>query len=198
MATRKVVFHATALGSWPSIEKHGLWTASTLASGAAALGRVRSESFSVPGPGDTEVVIRDQRPMQRSNIEQHLDRISLTDWLGLLSERLFFYAHQKALTTLLNRYVPSGGQDVITFDTRRLVAATRGRIEVTTVVTAEPTPWGHCPCRGRATFTPLESYRGSPADVEELAVVGDIEDVTPLVTRVVRYHPDKRIEVLID
>jgi hypothetical protein len=115
----------------------------------------------------------------------------------MVNRRVFLYAQQKSLTTLLSRAVAAGGQDVVVFDTRKLIAASAGRVEVITDELAAPEPWAHCPCRGAETFVPLETYRGDPAEVFEVAVVDGIPDVTGLVTRVVRYHPDRSTEVIV-
>jgi hypothetical protein len=36
------------------------------------------------------------------------------------------------------------------------------------------------------------------ADIEEVTVVGGLDDVEPLVSRVVRYHPDRTTEVVFE
>jgi hypothetical protein len=194
----RVVFHASAYGAWPSIAERGLRTAAQL---LVADERARS----VPRTANVEVddgsghpaTVRDQRQMLRAAIEDHLDGVDLREWLGIVNERVYFYARQKDLTTLLTRYQESEGQDVMVMDTARLLAAAPGRVEVTEVTSAAPVPWTRCPCRGRGTFVPIERYQGNVADIEEVTVVGGLEQVGPLVTRVVRYHPDHTAEVLV-
>ena len=192
---RKLLFHATAYEAWPSIAEFGLMTAADLAGAdpsIPSLDRLRERDLVVK-----DGVLRDQRPLIRANIEQHLSGIDLVGWLAMLNQRVFFFAQQKSLTTLLARSVEAGGQDVVVFDTRKLLAAAAGRVEVITDELAAPEPWAHCPCRGPDTFVPLAGYRGDPADVFEVAVVGGIDDVAGLVTRVVRYHPDHTTEVIV-
>ncbi|MHB8463539.1 MAG: DUF7002 family protein [Acidimicrobiales bacterium] len=187
---RKVLFHASAYEAWPLIAASGLRTAAQLAGADhVALGRLRGDDVALPS-----AVLRDQRPMIRANIEQHLVGTDLAGWLALVNERVFLYAQQRSM---LAKPVPAGGQDVLVFDTRRLLAAAAGRVEVLTDELAAPEPWARCPCRGPDTFRPLTTYRGDPADVFEVAVVGGIEDVSGLVTRVVRHHPDRSTEVLV-
>jgi hypothetical protein len=196
---RPLVFHAAAYGAWPSIAEYGLRTPEQLAPGHPALLRVREEMLEVPRPGDVgegPVEIRDQRPLARADIAAHLDGIDLAGWLALVNERVYLFAGQNELTTHLARY-QAQGEDVIVFDTARLLKAARGRVEVACVASGAPTQWGNCPCRGRSTFIPLPRYEGAAADIKEVTVVGGLESVTDLVTRVVRHHPDRSTEVLV-
>lgn len=192
---RKVLFHATAYEAWPSIAEAGLRTATQLVADdpdARTLDRLRDYDVVLKS-----ATLRDQKPMVRANIEQHLTGTDLSGWLAMVNQRVFLYAQQKSLTTLLSRSVAAGGQDVVVFDTRKLIHAAAGRVEVVTDELAAPEPWAHCPCRGPETFVPIGTYRGDPADVYEVAVFDGIPDVTGLVTRVVRYHPDHTTEVLV-
>ena len=193
---RPLLFHAAGYGAWASIAEHGLRTPNQLASGHPGLSRVRDEPLDVPGPDGIEVRIRDQRALARADIAAHLDGISLAEWLEITNERVFLFASQNELTTMLARY-QSQGQDVIVFDTAGLLAAASGRVEVTNVNSGAPVPWGNCACRSRATFMPLASYRGTPGDIHEVTVVGGLDAVGGLVTRVVRHHPDRSTEVLV-
>jgi hypothetical protein len=184
-----VLFHAAPYGSWESIAAHGLRTAEVLAAASGGdLTKLRDDWLLVEGEEGAVIAIRDQRPMLRANIADHLDRVTLPEWLALLNQRVFLFARQKDLTTLLSRYA-SSGQDVLALDTSRLLAAAQGSVEVSTVTSGEPVAWKSCPCRGRSTFVPLSEYRGPAADIEEVTVVGGLADVRPLVRRVMRHHP---------
>lgn len=198
----KVLFHASGYGAWPAIAELGLLTPDQLLGdpvdgGDKRLGATRLQSIDIAHESGHQISIRDQRPMARANIEHHLDGVSLAEWLRLLNQRTFFFARQKDLTTMLGRYQETEGQDVLVFDTARLLAAAKGATEVTTVCSTGPVPWTRCPCRGQDTFVPIEAYRGPVADIEEVTVVGGLHDVTNLVARVIRYHPDRTTEVLV-
>jgi hypothetical protein len=183
-----VLFHAAAYGAWDSIAEHGLRTAAHLAADdSKVLTQVRSAAVDVSKPDGLVASIRDQQPMARARIAEHLDGITLQDWLAILNDRVFLFARQKDLTTLLGRY-GSEGQDVLTFDTARLIAAVRSSVEVATVESAEPVAWQNCPCRGRDTFAPLAGFRSPVSDIAEVTVLGGIDDVPRLVRRVVRHH----------
>ena len=194
---RKVLFHASAYGAWPSIAEVGLLPTSQLLAGDPRLGTARLEPVAVAHPSGNDISVRDQRPMMRANIEAHLDGIGLNEWLDLLNQRVFLFARQKDLTTFLGRYQEAEGQDVVVFDTRRLLAAAKGRVEVTTVASTAPVPWDRCPCRNRYTFEPIETFDGDPADIHEVTIIGGVEQAADLVVRVIRYHPDRTTEVLV-
>lgn len=147
-------------------------------------------------PSGHLVRVRDQRPMVRAGIDAHLDGIGLGEWLSLLNDRVFFFARQKDLTTLLARY-QAEGQDVVVLDTARLLAAAGGRVEVTTVSPGAPEGWSSCRCRGRDTFVPLAEFTGTVADIMEVTVLGGLGEMGALVRRVVRHHPDQPPEVLV-
>lgn len=185
---RKVVFHATAYGGWESIAESGLRTAAQVL-GVEAPTRPREDDVVRDAPAGGTYTVREQRLMARARIEDHLDGLTLTEWLALLNRRSYFFAQQKDLTTHLGRYQQSVGQDVLVFDTARLLGAARGRVEVTTVAPTQPDGFGRCRCRGAETFVPLGGYRGGPAEVVELTVLDGLESVEGLVGRVVRYHP---------
>ena len=197
---RPSLFHVTALGAWPSIAELGLRTAAQLADLADQhpLTSIRADRLDlVEGDGAWLIRLRDQRPMLRAQIESHLDGVTLQQWLDLVNSRVYFCARQKDLTTLLMRY-QNEGQDLVVFDTAKLLAAAAERVEVTAVSSGSPVAWGGCPCRGRDTFIPLPSFPGAAADIEEVTVLDGLASVDRLVTRVVRYHPDRSSEVLVD
>jgi hypothetical protein len=194
---RKVLFHASAYGSWPSIAELGLFPASQLIPDDPRLLIPRNEPLGLKHPSGHDISLREQRPMMRANIEAHLDGIGLTEWLDILNQRIFLFARQKDLLTFLGRYQETEGQDVVVFDTARLMAAAQGRLEVATVSPTAPVAWERCPCRNRGTFEPIDSFVGDIADIQEVAIVGAIEKVPDLVVRVMRYHPDRTTEVLV-
>lgn len=197
---RPVLFHASAYGAWESIRDSGLRTAAKLLAdaGRTPFTGLREAGVEVAVPGASErasAELRDQRALMRSRIEAHLDGVGLAEWLEILDERVHLFVRQKELTTLLTRY-QGEGQDVLVFDTARTLAAGGERVEVATVISAAPEPWANCRCRGRETFVPLAIYEGPVEDIEEVTVVGGLEAIVALVTRVVRHHPDRTTEVV--
>lgn len=197
VALRKVLFHASAYGAWPLIAESGLFPTSALLAGDPRAQAPRSQSIDVAHPSGQAISVRDQRSMIRANIESHLDGIGLAEWLDILNERVFLFARQKDLLTFMGRYQETEGQDVLVFDTARLMAAAKGRVEVATVSPTEPVPWQRCRCRNRTTFEAIDTFDGDVAEIQEVTVVGGLQNVGDLVTRVTRYHPDRTTEVLL-
>lgn len=193
---RPVLFHASAYGAWESIRDSGLRTASKLLAdaGHGPQSGPREAAITLDVEG-TPAELRDQRVLLRSRIEAHLDGVGLAEWLEILDERVHLFVRQKELTTLLTRY-QGEGQDVLVFDTARTLAVGGERVEVATVISASPEPWANCRCRGRDTFVPLALFEGPVEGIEEVTIVGGLEAVAPLVTRVVRHHPDRTTEVV--
>jgi hypothetical protein len=176
----------------------GLRTAAKLVADAGRTPPVGLRATGVEVSTDVgTALLRDQRLQARSRIEAHLDGIALAEWLGILDERAHLFARQKDVTAMLTRY-QADGQDLMVFDTARLLAAGGDRVEVATVASAAPEAWGTCRCRGRDTFIPLALFDDPVADIEEVTVVGGIDDVEPMVSRVVRYHPDRSTEVVFE
>ena len=194
---RPVLFHAAAYEAWPSIAEHGLRTAAQLADEAgqplpAGLRDRPIDLHLVHG----SVRLRDQRTLARGGVEAHLDGVSLDDWLSVLNERVFLFARQSDLTTLVNRH-RAEGQDVVLFDTLQLLRSCGEQVEVAVINTGAPQPYATCACLGSETFVPLAIYDGTPAGVQEVTVVGGITSVEPLVRRVVRHLPDGSTDVLV-
>ncbi len=194
---RKVLFHATAYQAWPSIAELGLLPPNQVLADDPRLGATRPGPIHVAHLSGHDISVRDQRPMARANMEAHLDGIGLVEWLAILNERAFLFARQRDLTTFLGRYRETEGQDVLVFDTARLLGSAKGRTEVTTVNSTAPVPWEHCRCRNRDTFEPIDSFAGDVADINEVTIVGGIEHAADLVVRVMRYHPDGTTEVVV-
>jgi len=195
---RPALFHASALGAWDSIRESGLRTSAKLLAdaGRPPTPGLRERIVEVDTEGGV-ARLRDQRLQVRSRMEAHLDGLTLTDWLALLDERVHFFAKQKDLTAMLTRY-QGDGQDLLVFDTARTLAVGGDRVEVATVPSGAPEAWSQCRCRGRDTFLPLPLFEDSVADVEEVTIVDGLDDVTALVSRVVRYHPDRTTEVIFE
>jgi hypothetical protein len=174
-----------------------LYPADQLLAGDPRLLIPRTASIATTDALGHDISIRDQKTMMRSNIETHLDGIGLAEWLEILNQRVFFFARQKDLITFLARYQETEGQDVLVFNAARLLAAAKGRTEVATVPVTAPVAWERCRCRSQGSFELVDSFAGDVADVQEVTIVGPVENVPDLVVRVMRYHPDRTTEVLV-
>ena len=82
------------------------------------------------------------------------------------------------------------GQDVIKFKSASLLAAYKGRIEITTG-NSGALPRTAQPSRGRDMFVPLAAFPSDRvAAIQEVTILGGIDRVVPFVTSVIRHYPD--------
>jgi hypothetical protein len=184
------VYHMAETGSWISIRQHGLLSSNevTRRSGAEGATAVqlrrghRATKVPVEVPGIGTVVLRDQIPMEPRRIQRALpDGVSAADWYELINERVFFWAAEARLHRLLNgRQYAHLEHDVLTVDTRSLVAAHADRIELCHMNSGNTLP--AMTKRGPDIFKPIASYpmntRGRPRKpVVELTVLGGVPDI---------------------
>ena len=191
-----MLFHAAAYGAWPSIEANGLRTAAQLFEGAGRpyVAALRADVVELPQPWGAAARLSDQRQFLRGRLDDHLDGIDLAGWAALLDGRVFLYPQQKDVSVLLARH-HQDGRDLIVFDTPRVLALHRDRVEVATLQLVSFIV-GNGPLLSAAVFEPLVTFPDPVSGIVDVTVVDGIADVGPLVSRVVRYHPDRSTEVL--
>jgi hypothetical protein len=100
------------LGSWLSVERHGLLSTGALLDLFEKHGderyRIeschRSESIPICDPVQGRAVIRDQEPMSERSLRRALEDSSLktTDWYRELNSRVFFWLNEQRLDRLMN------------------------------------------------------------------------------------------------
>src|SRR5580700_2519213 len=103
------MFHMAELGSWPSIQKHGLLSTSSLLDlfevprkDRRAIGTCRRPN-PVPliHPVHGSAVIRDQKPLSEKRLAACLTGgITVKQWLRLLNRRVFFWLEEARFDTL--------------------------------------------------------------------------------------------------
>jgi len=102
---------------------------------------------------------------------------------------VFLFTQEAHVQRLLKAYADRG-QDVLKLKTASLLAAYEGHIEVSTR-NSGALPRTSQPSRGRHTFVPLADF---PADqvaaIQEVTILGGIDQIEPFVTNVIRYRPD--------
>ena len=104
------LFHMAELGSWPSIQKHGLLSTNALLDLFEVAGperatlesEWRSNSRPITHPEHGTVVLRDQKPMPPDKLSKCLDGISTQEWYKLINGKTFFWAERRRLNNLLN------------------------------------------------------------------------------------------------
>ena len=157
------LFHVTPPGSWPSIERHGLLSASAAvdlfrpspATRAAILTDRRATTVWLTHPDLGEREVNDQLPLNDAALAKCLDdRITPQEWRALLNARVFFWPNEEALDRLLSaRMNRERSRDVLVFDTLSLARAHGSDLDLCPINSGATI---RKPARrGRTTFTPL-------------------------------------------
>lgn len=185
------LYHMAEEGSWPSIRRHGLLSTSALLDRCRVSGRrragieseIRPRSVRISGEEFGRAVIRDQRPLNRANLEKILDGVSVRQYCRLLNARTFFWVSKGNLDRLLGaRLYKDKRHDVLTVETKSLVRDCLDRITLSPVNSGTVMyPKGR---RGRGTFSsvadyPFEEHRKRRPDepLVELAVGYGVENI---------------------
>src|ERR1700690_2977008 len=106
-----LLYHMAQLGSWPSMEEHGLLSTTALLDLFDVRGderyRIESchrpESIPIVHPKHGRAVIRDQKPMSDRSVRKALiGGLEPADWYRELNSRVFFWLSEERLNTLMN------------------------------------------------------------------------------------------------
>ena len=211
IAQYPILFHMAEDSSWPSIRQHGLRSTSSLLDLYGYRGEERArieaqhrpESIVIRRSGLSDAVIRDQKPMSDSALRRCLAGMTPTAWYKHLNSKVFFWATERRLRTLLNAAeYRSRPHIVLVCDTEALVERYGARITLSAMNSGctRPFPWP----RGPATFKRIDEYPlaerlrryGTERGVIEVAVAEAVPDVSGIVLRVERRHGDRLIRKL--
>lgn len=165
------IYHLAEAANWPSIQRHGLLSASRLIEAAelTKMDRVRLERGQrlTHTKLSSGVQIRDQRPMQPAALERCLCDMSPSDWYAMINARVFFWLDVDRLNRQKAACEPRP-QVVMVVDTAALVAAYEERVAVTPINTGNAR---RKPARrGTATFVPLAEWVKSGWESEAVAL----------------------------
>jgi hypothetical protein len=204
------LYHMAEDNSWPSITRHGLLSTEQLVDlfdvpepqRSILLTQHRPNCVPLTHPLHGYAVIRDQKPLQITKLQQLLTDMTVTQWIQLLNSHVFFWLHPGRLARLLNaRAYRARPHLVLTVDTASLVGAHAARIRLSPInsgATAYLTGY-----RGSATFQPIAAYQHPrsrlrpPTYVVELAVAQHVPDIVDHTLRVERRHGDRLLETLV-
>ena len=185
-----LVYHMATLGSWPSIQRHGLLSTSALLDlfdveedrREAIESRKRPESVVITHPQHGTATIRDQKPLHDSMLLRCLrGRVSVEDWHRLLNSRVFFWVDEKRLNDLRNaRAYREQRQTVIFADTRQLVERYAPRVRLAHINTGATRSVSHF--RDLETFKTIDEY--DRRKVVELTIDRIVPDLAEFVVRV--------------
>jgi hypothetical protein len=187
------MFHMTEPGSWPSIQKYGLLSTSSLLDlfEVPRKDRIaietcrRSDPVPLTHPVHGSAVIRDQKPLSEKRLATCLTGgITVKQWLRLLNGRVFFWLEEARLDTLRGAQAyRSQRQVVLTVDTRRFVEGYATAILLTHMNTGATRPFAHK--RGRNTFCTIPNYPFQQhRKAVELTVAREVRDISMYVLKV--------------
>jgi hypothetical protein len=155
------------------------------------LTRPRPRQLPVDHPILGRVIIRDQAQLRARILEKALQDMSVTEWVGALNERVFFWLDPRRLGQLLaardNRARP---HDVLTIDTASLVGRYHDRIRLS-AINSGATLFPNAAQRGSFTFRAIKDYptgerQGRHPAIAELTILGGVPDIADHVTGVER------------
>lgn len=150
---------------------------------------VRRAVLTVELVGGGGAVLRDQKP-NRINLADSLDGVTPEEWWDLLNRRVYLFPSEPPLMKLVRSYADRGfGQEVITFDTARLLGPVAERVEVA-AVNAGVFPRASGRTRGITTFQRLGDAEYPVTKIKEVTVVGHLPVPESAVLKVVSHGPD--------
>jgi uncharacterized protein DUF7002 len=205
------LYHMAALGSWPSIQRHGLLSTSALLDlyGLNGTPRQRIEAEHRPSivrienPTHGEASIRDQKPMDDRGLLRALqDGITPTEWYRILNSKVFFWVTEERLGRLLGAGAyQAEWHDVLELDTASVLRAHQAKVLLAGMNTGCTKPMPHP--RGRNTFLPLDQYPLSARlkthrndAVVEFAVEGGVPDAANHAIRVFKAKSGEKWQLL--
>jgi hypothetical protein len=189
------LYHMAEDASWESVVRHGLLSTTALLDLYGFDGEERRKlesdrrpkSAKISREGLPEAVVRDQKPMTRSRLQECLtDGTTPEEWFETLNARVFFWLSKDRLQTLLGaREYRNKPQTVITLDTASLVASHSDHITLSPI-NSGATLWKPV-ARGRGTFTSIADFpfeerrkiqkKAIKDAVVELTVIGGVRDI---------------------
>jgi len=206
------LYHMAEPGAWPSIQKYGLLSTTSLLdlfeiSGAhrkAIEAQHRPDSVPISHPMYGTAVVRDQKPMSDGALEKCLlDGLTPADWYRLLNRHVFFWLSRQRLNRLLGaRAYRQQRHTILEVETTTLLDVYAKRIVLapinsgSTIMNPQP--------RGKATFQAIGSYpydewrrkRGRRDAIVELAVRGGVQNIGRFVLRVTEEGAGRDAKVL--
>ena len=202
---RPTLYHLSAEGSWPGIQRHGLLSSKLILNRFGAdHQRVLeiethrlSRSYPLQSQEHGSFVLRDRTTLSHPELTHALQgSCSPGRWIDLLSQRVFFSAQRKSLDSLLqaplNRKL---SHVVLEVNTGRLFDNYGSAIEVADINTGytkrQPA------FRSPQTFQSPASYtRTGSRSIVEVTVLNSVPEILPLLRRAVLRRPNGTEELL--
>jgi hypothetical protein len=148
-------------------------------------GKIRPASVTIRHPVHGSATITDNIPMNERALLSCLDDgLTISDWLRMLNERVFFWPDEQSVATHLGASARRGIERlVMVFDTRSMAEAHHEKIEISPINSGSTI---RKPARrGLNTFSAIHRYeyrewqalRGKRDVVKEITVVGGVRNV---------------------
>jgi hypothetical protein len=207
-----LLFHMTEAKAWPTIERLGLRSVTSLLDLCEIDGNVRWRLESDRRPHATtlrhpdygDVIIRDQKPLNVVKLARCLTDMTVIERLHVLNRKVFFWVGEHRVTELLTAQAYRGRAHIVLIvDTAAVVAAYEADITLAPINTGctlyDPQP------RGSETLLPIAQYpfehwrrqRGTPRKaLAELAVDYAVPDIVEQVIRVERRQYGREPELV--
>jgi hypothetical protein len=194
------LYHVASKESWPAIREHGLLPAASLGAlfglGEEELDtlttRRRATARRLAHPRLGSAVLRDQIPLLERDLARCLrDGLTPSDWLRMLSERVFFWLSEQRVRRLLCATSNRGEEHlVLRVRSAELIRDHTASIELSPINSGATRPFP-AP-RGRDTFLSVADYpysywRGRRPRCEavvELTVVGGVPNIADYINGV--------------
>ena len=187
------LYHLTEVGSWPSIERHGLLSTAALLDVYGVHGSERERLLSQRRPemrrlersGGGTAWIRDNKPMTETVLRRTLVGMSVAEYYRALNERAFFFLEEPPLLKLRNappyRARP---HEMLVLDTAALLARYGNTVELSPY-NSGAVHSGSKVQRGPRPFFPIGDYpweerRDRRPPIAELTVPGGVHEVGSL------------------
>ncbi len=190
------LYHMAELGSWPSIERHGLLSTKALIElfevdeglSLRLTRERRPEKVTLQHRQLGSAVIRDNKPIHDSLLDRCLEGMDKEDWYDLLNGRVFFWLTRRQLEKFLcAQTYRSEEHTVLTLSTARLLERQRDDVRLSPINSGATHPGSLSP-RGVGTFASIGdysieqySYRRRDERIRELAVINAVSQVADLV-----------------
>lgn len=193
------IYHMAERGTWDSIRRHGLLSATAALDLLGVTGpardayekQQRATFMEVRSASGDRIALRDQKPMPPERLELALtDGTSPAGWYALINAKVFFWAQERRLLTLLNaRHYRHKEHDVLTIESGTLIRQYAERIRLCHMNSGNTWPMPHK--RDTGIFRSIAEYpvlrSGAPAkEVVEIVVEYSVPDIARHVVEVRR------------
>lgn len=188
------LWHMAELGSWPSIQQHGLLSTTALLDLFEVAGEKRRKIESERRPESVPLdhsqwgraVVRDQKPLNETLLLRRLDGMTAAEWYRMLNARVFFWVTEERLERMLGAQAYRGRRHtVLEIDAHGMLSRYSGAASISTINSGAIFPLSSTR-RGAQTFQRFDQFgwverSRRPEPVVELAVDHAVPDVKDFV-----------------